>query len=92
VESSSSSQLSDTADLLEALRKKRNEREQTEEESDVPHTDFLSVVPDIEEPEEIIEAVQPDPMTSTEATPPPKKGRASIPSWDEIVFGTKTED
>jgi hypothetical protein len=92
VESSSSSQLSDTADLLEALRKKRNEREQTEEESDVPHTDFLSVVPDIEEPEEIIEAVQPDPMTSTEGTPPPKKGRASIPSWDEIVFGTKTED
>jgi hypothetical protein len=22
----------------------------------------------------------------------PKRGRASIPSWDEIVFGTKTED
>jgi hypothetical protein len=25
-------------------------------------------------------------------TPPAKKGRPSMPSWDEIVFGTKTED
>lgn len=24
--------------------------------------------------------------------PEPKKGRAGIPSWDEIVFGTKTDD
>jgi urease gamma subunit len=29
---------------------------------------------------------------SQEPQASPKRGRASIPSWDEIVFGTKTED
>jgi hypothetical protein len=24
--------------------------------------------------------------------PPQKKGRATMPSWDEIVFGTKADD
>lgn len=56
---------------------------------------YLEAVPDLEivsEPEakEIPEPtpapVQPDTPTN------PKRGRASIPSWDEIVFGTKTED
>jgi hypothetical protein len=39
------------------------------------------------------EDVNQDPPEVT-ADPPPvsKRGRASIPSWDEIVFGTKTED
>jgi hypothetical protein len=89
-----SSQLSDTADLLEALRKKRTEREQSEEPYEVPHTEFLSVVPDIEEPEEVVEVIhaQQPPAAAAEVTPSAKKGRASIPSWDEIVFGTKTED
>lgn len=30
--------------------------------------------------------------TEKDASPSPKRGRASIPSWDEIVFGTKTDD
>jgi hypothetical protein len=30
--------------------------------------------------------------TSEGEAAPVKKGRASMPSWDEIVFGTKTDD
>jgi hypothetical protein len=37
------------------------------------------------EPEEAI-------STSNQTKPAAKKGRASMPSWDEIVFGTKAED
>jgi hypothetical protein len=94
VDSTPSSPLSDTADLLEALRKKRNEREQFEEQAEVPQTDFLSVVPELEELEEFVEELEaPKPqIPSQESNGSPKKGRASIPSWDEIVFGTKTED
>jgi hypothetical protein len=29
---------------------------------------------------------------AAEMPAPPKKGRAAMPSWDEIVFGTKTDD
>lgn len=94
VNSTPSSPLSDTADLLEALRKKRNEREQFEEQASVPSTDFLSVVPEIKESEEVEEAIEApqQPALIQDTTASPKKGRASIPSWDEIVFGTKTED
>jgi hypothetical protein len=86
--------ISDTADLLEALRKKRNERELMEEQEDIPATDFLSVVPDFEEQESIPEEdiSQDSPEVIPETPPANKRGRASIPSWDEIVFGTKTED
>jgi hypothetical protein len=30
--------------------------------------------------------------SSAQSKPAGKKGRASMPSWDEIVFGTKAED
>ena len=86
--------ISDTADLLEALRKKRNEREIPEEQDSAPQTDFLSVVPDFDEQESFVEEdINQDPPEKTpETAPGSKRGRASIPSWDEIVFGTKTED
>lgn len=86
--------ISDTADLLEALRKKRSEREMLEDEPKIPQTDFLSVVPDIEEQESYAEEdfSQESPELAPETPPASKRGRASIPSWDEIVFGTKTED
>ena len=86
--------ISDTADLLEALRKKRSEREMLEDEPKIPQTDFLSVVPDIEEQESFAEEdfSQESPELAPETPPASKRGRASIPSWDEIVFGTKTED
>lgn len=86
--------ISDTADLLEALRKKRNEREFAESSEQAPQTDFLSVVPDFQEQDSFVEdEVDQDPPEVTPEMPPSsKRGRASIPSWDEIVFGTKTED
>jgi hypothetical protein len=86
--------ISDTADLLEALRKKRNERELVEDHDQAPQTDFLSVVPDFEEQDSFAdEDVSQEPEIISPETPPAnKRGRASIPSWDEIVFGTKTED
>jgi hypothetical protein len=37
------------------------------------------------EPEEVT-------SESAQSKPAAKKGRASMPSWDEIVFGTKAED
>lgn len=86
--------ISDTADLLEALRKKRTEREIVEQEPDFPQTDFLSVVPDFEESQEVPDEnfSQEQPASDLDSAAPSKRGRASIPSWDEIVFGTKTED
>ena len=40
--------------------------------------------PEVQEPEEV--------SGSSQSKPAGKKGRASMPSWDEIVFGTKAED
>lgn len=54
---------------------------------------LLEAVPDLEdvvEPE-VLPPPTPAPVAN-ETTAPPKRGRASIPSWDEIVFGTKTDD
>lgn len=89
--------LSATADLLEALRRKRTEREVTDLESH-PETTQIRVV-DIEVPKEEVPKLE-QPQISSEApeesaaetTATPKKGRAAMPSWDEIVFGTKTDD
>lgn len=94
VAAAESEPLSATADLLEALRRKRTEREEPRDAvgnlEKHPDTTNLRVV-DI------------DPIAQEVATPevennetskssPAKKGRASMPSWDEIVFGTKTDD
>ena len=50
----------------------------------------LVIDPEILKPEE----TKSDELETTvaEQKTPPKKGRASMPSWDEIVFGTKAED
>jgi Protein of unknown function (DUF3071) len=84
---SEESPLSATADLLEALRKKRAQAS-------------VAAEPEVPEVAEVVEVAKVDeePMTSPveEIAPAPiapaKKGRPSMPSWDEIVFGTKTED
>ncbi len=74
--------MSPTADLLEALRKKRS-ASKTSHEQEKQETPEVVAADEPAEVEEITpEAVQP----ST------KKGRPSMPSWDEIVFGTKTDD
>lgn len=91
--------LSATADLLEALRRKRTEREDTSSSATV-ETNSIRVI-DIEVPVTTPESEDAN-QSSTETnqalppasptTPTVKKGRAAMPSWDEIVFGTKAED
>jgi hypothetical protein len=84
--------LTATADLLEALRKKRAEAQRSETTKSVPEAQSaepnLASVDELVPVEEIppVEEVAPNPVT------PAKKGRPSMPSWDEIVFGTKTDD
>jgi hypothetical protein len=92
--------LSETADLLDALRKKRNERESVEQLEPHPSTEGLRIVelvpeqtsPNEEEDLDVIEPESAPAPVDTEGNTVPKRGRASIPSWDQIVFGTKTED
>lgn len=78
--------LSATADLLQALRIKRGEREAAAEMNlNTNHSDEQVVAP----------LSQTDVAVEPETQTPPaiaKKGRAAMPSWDQIVFGTKTED
>jgi hypothetical protein len=91
-----------TADLLEALRRRRGERESahfgSEEDAiaahpstgsirlvDVPLGDFSG------EPDDRPGNTAPQP-TALQAKSGAKKGRASMPSWDEIVFGARPDD
>jgi len=87
--------LSPTADLLEALRKKRAAASSTPEPKPTVEDQSAATASE-SEPEQPaspqgelgpVEEVAPAPVT-----PVAKKGRPSMPSWDEIVFGTKTDD
>ena len=94
--------LSATADLLEALRRKRTEREEPKtgnlDLENHPNTEKIRVI-DIE-PTPVIDDVDITTEDKSEVIedgnvvnpPPQKKGRATMPSWDEIVFGTKADD
>lgn len=90
--------LSATADLLEALRRKRTERESLNlepepDEDNIRVLEFQPVIAQSPDPSESPDAPVGD-ASQLDAEPKEglKKGRASMPSWDEIVFGTKTED
>ncbi|CAN5310324.1 septation protein SepH [soil metagenome] len=97
-----------TANLLEALRRRRGERESasySDEElvgtpsSDHPSTgsirlvnvsldEYLDVPLDVPRDEpEASAPQQPQPQLK-----PARKGRASMPSWDDIVFGARPDD
>ncbi len=91
-----------TADLLDALRRRRGERESASFDemddamSDHPSTGSIRLV-SVPLPELDLEE-------SEQATPKPasahqqsshkssKRGRATMPSWDEIVFGARSDD
>ncbi len=88
----------ETADLLEALRRRRGQREplpgmdEQTERHPAPVALFDALEPDYEPADEI-------PVEEEEAPPAPavaeagrRKGRTSMPSWDEIVFGARTEE
>jgi hypothetical protein len=90
----------DTADLLEALRRRRGQREPLPGIDDVAPSRSHSPVAlfDAVEPgyDETLIDVEPEPEfeppTSAVAEGGRRKGRTSMPSWDEIVFGARTED
>ncbi len=92
----------DTADLLEALRRRRGQREAmpneavAETRTSSPVALFDALEPGYEDaqleaetPEPVAEPEQSDAAQSDAAR---RKGRTSMPSWDEIVFGARTED
>jgi len=85
--------LSATADLLQALRIKRGEREAAAEQekkqsgaNDTVAIPIVTIDTQASKVEPVADAEEQEPVA------PPKKGRAAMPSWDQIVFGTKTED
>ena len=96
------SESNQTADLLEALRRRRGERETAnfdEEMSDHPSAGGIRLV-DIpldgfsesrnsSNRDEVSGHTTPQPAA---LQPKARKGRASMPSWDDIVFGARSED
>lgn len=93
---------SETADLLEALRRRRGQREPLpgvvearEPEQRAPSAPVALF--DALEPE--YRAEEPEAEPERTAAPPAStdtgrraKGRPSMPSWDEIVFGARTDE
>jgi hypothetical protein len=84
-----------TADLLEALRRRRGEREAAtfddypdDSRAAHPSTGSIRI---IDVPIETPQGDKPR-QTSPQPRVGAKKGRASMPSWDEIVFGARPDD
>jgi len=84
---------SDTADLLEALRRRRGQREvrpavEDEPEESRPLALFEALEPGYEpEPEQSTTA-----PVSIDGDSAPRRRRREMPSWDEIVFGARSDD
>ncbi|MDH6181037.1 hypothetical protein M2152_001219 [Microbacteriaceae bacterium SG_E_30_P1] len=87
-----------TADLLEALRRRRGERESAPMvEGDVADDGGRSQHPSTGSVRVIDVPLSPmeDDSSMRSTAPQPtarKKGRASMPSWDEIVFGARPDE
>lgn len=82
-----------TADLLEALRRRRGEREAAnfdDEEARAAHPSTGSIrIVDVQ----VDFTEEKDPQRSTQPQPRAgRKGRTAMPSWDEIVFGARSDD
>lgn len=88
-----------TADLLDALRRRRGERESASyaDDEDVsraahPSTGSIRIVdvpmPDVVEEDEL----RPTLPQPTVAPAKARKGRTAMPSWDDIVFGARSDD
>lgn len=93
----------ETADLLEALRRRRGQREPlpgTDEVTAAPRSPAPVALFDALEPGYDDEASDDESSAPEYDTPTPaavaeagrRKGRTSMPSWDEIVFGARTDD
>lgn len=88
---------SQTADLLEALRRRRGEREAAAYGDDDPMADHPSsgaptgAIRLVELPEDEPVPV-PQRNTGPQGRVGNRKGRAAMPSWDEIVFGARPDE
>ncbi|KJL39742.1 MULTISPECIES: septation protein SepH [Microbacterium] len=93
----------ETADLLEALRRRRGQREPlpgAEEIAAAPRSPAPVALFDALEPGYDESASEAEPTASDYQAPTPaavaeagrRKGRTSMPSWDEIVFGARSDD
>jgi hypothetical protein len=88
---------SETADLLEALRRRRGQREPlpgTEHESERDHSP-VALFDALEPGYEDFSRTDDSPRAQEPArgeTSGRRRGRTSMPSWDEIVFGARTDE
>lgn len=93
-----SSQPNHTAELLDALRRRRSEREAALRTAESDPTLFEAEAQAKQQQQQEQEAAEqeeqrPQRATATGPVGNRKRGsRASMPSWDEIVFGSRTED
>ncbi|WP_293697289.1 septation protein SepH [uncultured Agrococcus sp.] len=88
---------SHTADLLDALRRRRTEREQStapEPQSDKESEEEDTPLFQVEEADEPKTEEDDDGKhhTSPLSAGKRKNSRAAMPSWDEIVFGSRSDD
>jgi hypothetical protein len=86
-----------TADLLEALRRRRGEREAATYEDQAPQpNDADNGARVVDVPLDDFTQLDESQREAATAVAAPqqrqKKGRASMPSWDEIVFGARSDD
>ena len=96
-----------TADLLEALRRRRGERESAnfaDEEAKAAHPSTGTIrlvdiaLPGMSVDDETPGGTSPQPSVGSSSVLPMlqsrsgRKGRAVMPSWDDIVFGARSEE
>lgn len=90
----------ETADLLEALRRRRGQREplpgtaaseQEPTRSSTPVALFDALEPGYDEESPETEGA-PAEGTAAQDASAKRRGRTSMPSWDEIVFGARTDE
>ena len=89
---------SQTTDLLDALRRRRGERESAAVWDEENAQNSVTEVRLLDVPRAASDSDSDENLSTTAPQPysPPKpvarKGRASMPSWDDIVFGARSED
>ena len=89
-----SEDLASTTDLLDALKKKREERNSRQAELPEPNTSTQTI--DVIAEPQASDTVVDENLNNEDYEPKPaptrRNGRPSIPSFDEIVQGTKSEE
>lgn len=89
----------ETADLLEALRRRRGQREPSPIEHEVEEiqedSDPIALFAALEEPDDEPETPEPaprQPASGDSEGSGRRRRRNAMPSWDEIVFGARTDE